>query len=89
MPDKRRKAYFRDIAPFPDLSHSSVLPVVRGDAVTARTVAQDTQRAGEALVASLVAQIDGRPVENMMLPPQLLVRESCGGWATNEPPRVP
>ncbi len=46
------------------------------------TVAQDTKRAGEALVASLVNQINGRPVDNMILPPRLVVRESCGGGAT-------
>ena len=46
------------------------------------TVAQDTKRAGEALVASLINQIDGHPAENMILPPRLVVRESCGGGAT-------
>ncbi len=46
------------------------------------TVAQDTKRAGEALVASLIHQINGRPVDNMILPPRLVVRESCGGGAT-------
>jgi hypothetical protein len=46
------------------------------------TVSQDTKRAGEVLVASLINQIDGRSVENMILPPRLVVRESCGGRAT-------
>ena len=46
------------------------------------TVAQDTKRAGETLVQSLVNQINGRPVENMILPPRLVVRDSSGGAAT-------
>ena len=46
------------------------------------TVAQDTKRAGEALVASLINQINGRAAENMILQPRLVVRESCGGCAT-------
>ena len=53
------------------------------------TVAQGTKRAGEALVASLINQINGRPVENMILQPQLVVRESCGGGATIELPCAP
>jgi len=53
------------------------------------TVAQDTKRAGEALVASLVNQIDGRPVDNMILPPRLVVRESCGGCPTIDLPQAP
>ena len=45
------------------------------------TVSQNTKRAGEVLVQSLINQIEGRPAENMILAPQLLVRESCGGRA--------
>ncbi len=42
------------------------------------TVSQGTTRAGEALVESLIHQIEGRPVENRVLSPHLIVRESCG-----------
>ena len=45
------------------------------------TVSQGTKRAGEALVQSLISQIQGRPAESMILSPQLVVRESCGGAA--------
>ena len=42
------------------------------------TVAQDTTGAGELLVAALMAQIRGEPVQQMMLAPTLVVRESSG-----------
>ena len=45
------------------------------------TVSQGTKRAGEALVASLIHQIEGRPAENRILSPHLIVRESCGAPA--------
>jgi DNA-binding LacI/PurR family transcriptional regulator len=45
------------------------------------TVSQGTKRAGEALVESLINQIQGRPAENLILSPHLVVRESCGGTA--------
>ncbi|MHB1869763.1 MAG: LacI family DNA-binding transcriptional regulator [Steroidobacteraceae bacterium] len=45
------------------------------------TVSQGTKRAGEALVQCLISQIEGRPAESMILSPQLVVRESCGGAA--------
>ena len=47
------------------------------------TVSQDTKRAGEALVQSLINQIEGRPAESMILTPRLVVRESCGGAAAS------
>lgn len=40
------------------------------------TIAQDTLHAGEWLVATLMAQIRGEPVEQTMLAPKLIVRES-------------
>jgi DNA-binding LacI/PurR family transcriptional regulator len=43
------------------------------------TVSQDTRRAGEVLVQTLISQIEGREVENVTLSPRLVVRESCGG----------
>jgi DNA-binding LacI/PurR family transcriptional regulator len=42
------------------------------------TVHQDTVRAGELLVANLLELIAGRPVESSLLPPKLVIRESCG-----------
>lgn len=46
------------------------------------TVAQDTQLAGERLVACLMAQLRGEPVDSEMLPTRLVIRRSCGA-----PPR--
>jgi len=40
------------------------------------TVAQDTKRAGELLVQTLIHLIDGRPAECVTLPPRLIVRGS-------------
>ena len=40
------------------------------------TVAQNTAAAGELLVAALMAQIRGQPVEQVMLAPSLIVRDS-------------
>ncbi|MEM1263366.1 MAG: LacI family DNA-binding transcriptional regulator [Pseudomonadota bacterium] len=48
------------------------------------TVHQDTIRAGESLVSSVLNSIHGEPVQPMLLPPTLVVRESCGtSVATN------
>ena len=47
------------------------------------TVLQDTKRAGEMLVDSLLSQIRGEPAVSVMLPAQLVIRRSCGA------PRVP
>lgn len=43
------------------------------------TVHQDTVRAGELLVANLIRSIAGEQVESSLLPPKLVVRQSCGG----------
>ncbi|MFY2763831.1 LacI family DNA-binding transcriptional regulator [Arenimonas sp. MALMAid1274] len=43
------------------------------------TVRQDPVQAGEHLVDLLAATIEGRPAESVVLAPQLVVRESCGG----------
>ncbi len=43
------------------------------------TVSQDTKRAGETLVQSLINQIEGRAAENMILSPRLVIRGSSGG----------
>lgn len=43
------------------------------------TVHQDTVRAGEMLVKNLIKLIEGEPVESLLLPPKLVVRQSCGG----------
>lgn len=42
------------------------------------TVHQDTVRAGELLVSNLLRLIAGEPVESSLLPPKLVVRQSCG-----------
>ncbi len=42
------------------------------------TVAQDTRLAGERLVACVIDQIRGEPVDSQMLPTQLVIRRSCG-----------
>jgi DNA-binding LacI/PurR family transcriptional regulator len=42
------------------------------------TVHQDTARAGELLVSNLIKLIEGEPVESSLLPPTLIVRQSCG-----------
>ncbi len=42
------------------------------------TVVQDTQRAGQLLVDSVRAQMEGLPAPGEMLPTRLLVRRSCG-----------
>jgi DNA-binding LacI/PurR family transcriptional regulator len=42
------------------------------------TVAQDTKRAGDLLVQTLIHLIGGTPAECVTLPPRLVVRGSCG-----------
>ncbi|HEX4909537.1 MAG TPA: LacI family DNA-binding transcriptional regulator [Permianibacter sp.] len=42
------------------------------------SVLQDTKRAGELLVDTLLKQIHNEPVENIKFPAQLVVRRSCG-----------
>jgi DNA-binding LacI/PurR family transcriptional regulator len=45
------------------------------------TIVQDTKRAGELLVTTLLNLIDGRAAECVTLPPRLIVRGSCGSPA--------
>ncbi len=42
------------------------------------TIAQDTRRAGEALVETLLKLIDREPAESRVFPARLIVRDSCG-----------
>jgi len=42
------------------------------------TASQDTKRAGELLVTSLLKRINGECIESAMYPVQLIVRRSCG-----------
>jgi len=42
------------------------------------TASQNTQRAGELLVTSLLKRINGEPIDSAMYPVQLIVRRSCG-----------
>ncbi|MCK7594319.1 LacI family DNA-binding transcriptional regulator [Pseudomarimonas salicorniae] len=50
------------------------------------TVRQDPMLAGERLVATLVAQIGGGRSDSVLIPPQLIVRESCGAGALSPSP---
>ena len=43
------------------------------------TVVQDAALAGQHLVGSLIAQVEGREAEDVLLPARLVVRESSGG----------
>lgn len=42
------------------------------------TVMQDTRRAGELLVDTVLALIEDQPVTNVVLSPKLVIRQSCG-----------
>jgi DNA-binding LacI/PurR family transcriptional regulator len=42
------------------------------------TVMQDTRCAGDALVETLLKQVNGEPAEGVVLPTRLVVRRSCG-----------
>ncbi len=42
------------------------------------TVKQDTQLAGELLVNTLLAMISGEEVKTTLIPPELVIRKSCG-----------
>ena len=39
---------------------------------------QDTQLAGELLVSTLLAMISGEEVKTTLIPPELVIRKSCG-----------
>lgn len=45
------------------------------------TVRQNTHLAGEGLVRGIVGLIEGEPVESALMPPQLIIRKSCGAGA--------
>ena len=42
------------------------------------TVKQDTQLAGELLVETLLTMINGEETKTTLIPPELVVRKSCG-----------
>jgi DNA-binding LacI/PurR family transcriptional regulator len=50
------------------------------------TVVQDTRRAGQALIETLLKLIDDEPAMSTILPAQLVVRQSCG--ASNPEPQL-
>lgn len=52
------------------------------------TVAQDTKRAGQLLVQTLVHLIGGEPAECVTLPPRLIIRGSCGAPAADDCPQA-
>ncbi len=96
MRDRRRKANSWDIAHLAGVSQSTVSRALRGDPmVSAATrerilgVARQLNYHVDKNASSLRRQHTGtlallffRPAENMILPPRLVVRESCGGGAT-------
>ncbi|MGL6044054.1 MAG: substrate-binding domain-containing protein, partial [Sandaracinobacteroides sp.] len=49
------------------------------------TVVQDTTRAGQLLVDSVRAQLEGLPAPGAMLPTRLIVRGSCGAELLRAP----
>ena len=57
------------------------LPMARVAQPPLTTVAQDTTRAGELLVETLLRQVRGETTESTMLPTSLVVRRSCGAEA--------
>ena len=61
-------------------------PMARFAAPPLTTVLQDTKLAGELLVDTLLAQIQGEEVTSRMLPAALVVRQSCGVGLTPSPP---
>lgn len=48
------------------------------------TIRQDVQLAGELLANNIVRLIEDKPVDSQVLAPTLIVRQSCGGAATQE-----
>lgn len=55
------------------------IPMARLASPPLTTVLQDTKRAGELLVGTVLAQIRGETVTSHMLPATLVIRRSCGG----------
>lgn len=55
------------------------IPMARLASPPLTTVLQDTKRAGELLVGTVLAQIRGEAVTSHMLPATLVIRRSCGG----------
>jgi len=53
------------------------------------TVAQDTRRAGEALVDTLLRLVSDEHAEGMVLPTKLIVRRSCGATLPAAVPAMP
>ncbi|MBL8300661.1 MAG: LacI family DNA-binding transcriptional regulator [Rhodanobacteraceae bacterium] len=54
------------------------IPMARLTTPPLTTVLQDTKRAGELLVSTLLAQIRGETAASCMLPATLVIRRSCG-----------
>lgn len=53
------------------------IPAARITTPALTTIRQDTVRAGELLVETLVRLVDGKPAESVRLPTELIVRRSC------------
>lgn len=54
------------------------LPMARSAQPALTTVSQDTTRAGELLVETLIRLVGDQPAESITLPARLVVRRSCG-----------
>jgi DNA-binding LacI/PurR family transcriptional regulator len=54
------------------------IPTARFTRPPLTTVAQDTTRAGELLVETLIGLVRDEPAESITLPATLVVRRSCG-----------
>ncbi|GMV28175.1 MAG: LacI family transcriptional regulator [Rhodanobacteraceae bacterium] len=68
------------------------IPMARLASPPLTTVLQDTKRAGELLVGTVLAQIRGETVTSHMLPATLVIRRSCGGRPAADdraPPATP
>jgi DNA-binding LacI/PurR family transcriptional regulator len=58
------------------------LPIASHVTPRLTTVRQDVRQAGKLLVSKLVSLIENESVQSELIPPRLIVRESCGGDPT-------
>lgn len=61
------------------------IPLARFATPPLTTVVQDTKRAGEVLVSTLLQQIRGEATASYTLPAQLVIRQSCGAPPAADP----
>ncbi len=65
------------------------IPTARFAKPPLTTVQQNTKQAGELLVECLLRQIQGEPVDSVLLPAKVMVRRSCGAPPDGEPAAKP